>query len=169
VWREAQDSQRRFWHVEMAKDDAETAPRAFTLEVVPIGLDPDGRPAASCVVRDEGAAPEAKCEKKRGRPPSENSDAAILASLTYDELCNLLARPDEGENVSMSNGSPPIRAVRRTTLRETINQAGILVAAEDEADRNRVDNANRKAFDRAINRLKKQHKVAANEQWIGLA
>src|SRR5262249_4527723 len=69
VWRKDDDGAVRYWQVEMAKDDAETEPRAFALEVVPIGNDPDGRPASSCVIRDEGAAPDAK-NKKRGRPPS---------------------------------------------------------------------------------------------------
>ena len=54
-------------------------------------------------------------------------------------------------------------------LRATINQAGILVAVTDEADRKGVTKANDKQVERAINRLKKQHKVAANEAWIGLA
>ena len=79
VWRETETGERRFWQVEMAKDDAETEPRAFTLDVMPIGLDPDGRHASSCVIRDGGAAPDATAKKKRGRPPSDNSEAAILA------------------------------------------------------------------------------------------
>jgi hypothetical protein len=166
VWRENETSHRRFWQVEMAKDDAATEPRAFTLEVVPIGLDPDGRPASSCVVCDAGSAPEA-ATKKRGRPPSSNSDAAIMADLIYTELCNLLACPNDGEMVSIKPGSPPIRAVSRTKLRATINQAGILVPLPDGPDRKRVEVNNDKQVQRGINRLKKQGKAAANEQWIG--
>jgi hypothetical protein len=165
VWRET--GERRLWQVEMAKDDAETEPRAFTLAVVQIGLDPDGRPASSCVVSDGGAAPEAAA-RKRGRPPSDNSDAAILADLIYRELCNLLANPNEGQDVSLHPESPAIRAVSRTRLRGTINQAGILDPLPDGADRKRVIEKNNAQVKRSINRLKKQHKVAVNEQWIGL-
>ena len=105
----------------------------------------------------------------RGRPASENSDAAILASLIHTELCNLLADPREGQDIRFHPEAQPMRAVSRARLRATINQAGILVAVTDEADRKGVTKANDKQVERAINRLKKQHKVAANEAWIGLA
>jgi hypothetical protein len=167
VWREAGNSQRRFWQVEMAKDDAETEPRAFSLEVVPIGLDPDGRPASSCVVRDGGSAPEAAV-KKRGRPSSDNSAVASLAELIYRELCNLLASEHEGRTVSIHPESPPIRVVPRSRLRGTINQAGILDPLTNEADRKRVTERNDQQVKRAINLLKKRGKVATNEQWIGV-
>ena len=169
VWRESETSNRRFWQVEMAKDDAETEPRAFALEVVPIGLDPDGRPASSCVIHDAGAAPDAATKNKRGRPPSENSDAAILANLIFDELCALLADPNEGQDVAFHPQATPIRAVSRTRLRGSLNRAGILDPVTDEADRKRITANNDNQVKRAINRLKNQRKVIANEQWIGLA
>jgi hypothetical protein len=166
VWRDHKNH--RLWRVELAKDDAETEPRAFSLGLVPIGLDADGRPAVSCVVRDGGAAP-AAIMKKRGRPPSETSDAAVLAGLIYGELCELLADPREGQNVTFRPQAPPIRAVERARLRATINRAGILDATEDEDDRHRVAKSNDRRVQRAINLLKKQNKVVANEQWIGLS
>jgi hypothetical protein len=169
VWREDETSQNRFWQVEMAKDDAETSPRAFALEVIQIGLDPDGRPASSCVIRDGGAAPEGTGKKKRGRPASENSDGAVMASLIHTELCNLLADVREGQDIRFRPEAQPIRAVSRSRLRATINQAGILVAVTDEADRKLVTKSNDKKVERAINLLKKQGKVALNETWIGLA
>jgi hypothetical protein len=169
VWRDSETSERRFWQVEMAKDDAETGPRAFTLKVVPIGLDPDGRHASSCVVLDGGNAPDATTKKKRGRPPSENSKEAVRADLIYRELSNLIADPREGQNVNFHEEAAPIRAVSRSRLRRAINQAGILPLPSEEADRKRVTDRNNEKVRDAINLLKKHHKVAANEQWIGLA
>jgi len=167
VWRDKNNGA-RFWQVEMAKDDAETEPRAFDLQVVEIDKDADGRPATSCVVIDGGAAPDAAPDKKRGRPPSEGSDAAILATLIYRELCNLLADSREGSDVSIHPESPPIRAVSRTRLRGAINQAGILDPLDGAEDPKRVAERNDQQVKRAINRLKNQGKVAASAQWIGL-
>ena len=170
TWRESETGSKRFWQVEMAKDDAETEPRAFTLEVVDVGLDAAGESATSCVVRDLGTAPEA-AKPKAGRPASDKSEGAILAGLIYTELCNLLADPREGENVSIHPESPPIRVVSRSRLRGTINQAGILVPEPDNADpreQKRLTDRNDKQVQRAINLLKRQQKVAANQQYIGV-
>ncbi len=97
VWRENDTGERQFWQVEMAKDDAETEPRAFSLKVVPIGLDPDGRAASSCVVINGGPAPE-QAQRKRGRPAGNGAEG-VLADLIYRELCNLLADPREGQDI----------------------------------------------------------------------
>ena len=166
VWRD--DNGARFWQVELAKDDAETEPRAFILDVIPLGRDRDGQEASSCVIRDAGAAPDA-IPKKRGRQPSEGSSEGILADLIHDKLCDLLADPSDGQEITFHLGAAPVRAVSRTRLRGTVNQAGILDPVEDEADRKRITESNRKRVNRAINRLIRRKKVIANEQWIGLA
>ena len=168
TWRETETSEKRFWQLEMAKDDPETAPRAFTLEVIPLGVDLDGQPASSCVVHDGGASPDTPAKNKRGRPPSENSSAAILAELIHRELCNLLADPREGQEVRIDPQAPTFRAVSRTRLRGAINRAGILTPLPEGDERKRVMERNNENVKAAINRLKKDHKVAANEQWIGL-
>jgi hypothetical protein len=172
VWRDTEDSERRFWQVEDAKDDAETAPRAFTLDVVPIGLDLNGRPATSCIVTDAGLSPEAaKGGRKRGRPPSENSDAAIFAGLVYQEICNLLADPTEGQAVTFKLGMQPVRAIGRSRLRATINQAGILDAIDgtgSEKDRRRIAKNNDTRVLRALTRLKSRQKILLDPNWVGL-
>jgi hypothetical protein len=169
VWRETETSERRFWQVEMAKDDCETEPRGFALGVVDVGADLDGEATASCVVRDTGAAPEAALKKSRGRPVSDSSDAAMFAGAVYDQICNILADPAEGDSIAVHPKAQPVRAIRRSHLRATINQAGILDPVVDEADRTRVTKANERRFNRALTRLKTRKKVALNEQWVGLA
>jgi hypothetical protein len=172
VWRHAENKDQRFWQVEMAKDDAETDPHAFTLKWVDVGFDLDGEEASSCVVIDGGASPDAaKGRRGRGRPTSPSSDAAVFADLVYQELCNLLANPNEGREVIFKPGMRPTRAVERSMLRLTVNQAGIMVRTPDDADqkdRRRIANANDQKLSRALNRLKGQQKVVLNEQWIGL-
>jgi hypothetical protein len=168
VWREDETGERRFWQVEMAKDDAETEPRAFTLEVIPIGLDADGRNAESCVIRDEGAAPDATPQKKRGRPRRQDSDQAILAELIHRELCDLLADPTEGQVIAFRPGMRPIRAVERSRLRAAINRAGIIDAPDDGEDPAKVAHANRSKLSRALNRLKKHGKIVLDDNWAGL-
>ncbi len=40
IWRDEDDAKgRRFWQVEMAKDDAETDTRAFSLQILHLGFD----------------------------------------------------------------------------------------------------------------------------------
>ena len=98
VWRDEEDETKRAWNVEMAKDDAETEPRGFTLKVVDVGLDPDGVEASSCVVVDGGVSPEETVKKKkRGRrADGREASEAITAKLIYDKLCDMLADPTGG-------------------------------------------------------------------------
>lgn len=70
VWRD--DGGGRFWQVEYAKDDAETEPQAFSLEVIDLGRDPEGFPASSCaVLADPGA--------KQPRTLQKLPDSAAMA------------------------------------------------------------------------------------------
>ncbi|HKN41323.1 MAG TPA: hypothetical protein VJV87_00355, partial [Sphingomicrobium sp.] len=169
VWPENETRALRFFQVEMAKDDAETEPRAFTLEIVPVGLDPEGRPVSSCIVHDAGASQQPT--KKRGRPVSGNSETAILAALILDELYNLMADPREGEDVLMHPESPPIRAIARGRLRASIKKAGILDAEDgngNETERQRDVKANNQRIQRAITMLKRQEKIICDDVWVGL-
>jgi hypothetical protein len=84
------------WEVEAAKDDAETKPRSFILEVVEVGNDADGEPQSSCVVRDIGAMP----APKRGRPPGSKAAKVALDALQ-------LAIQEGGQIPPASNHIPP--------------------------------------------------------------
>jgi hypothetical protein len=164
VWRQSEESDQRFWQVEMAKDDAETLPRAFTLKRVSIGLDPDGRPASSCVISDAGSAPDAK--RKRGRPAGTN-EVAVNAELVYQALINLLADPATILQEIRPDPQQYFRspAVTRTQLRATLNQTGIFVA---EGDLARQEKTIGKKIERALNLLKVQGKVIMTNRLVGL-
>jgi hypothetical protein len=67
VWR---DEATRYWQIEYAKDDAETDPHSFDLEVIDLGVDPEGQPASSCVVI-EGATGQRGAVLGRKLSPAE--------------------------------------------------------------------------------------------------
>lgn len=160
---------KRFWQIEMAKDDAETDPRAFRLKVVDVGLDADGYPASSCIVVDEGAAPDAK--PKRGRPRSDQSDGAVLSRAIYQLLTNILADENHAEKRVLQPEVGVIRCVARKTLLGQIFSQGIMVQAyedDDEKDKKRRWETNRKSLARALSRLKEQGKIAFNDTHVGV-
>ena len=167
VWRESDTSEQRFWQLEMAKDDAETQFRAFTLAVIPIGLDPDGRPASSCVIRDAGAAPDAG-KKKRGRPAG-TSEAAVTADLVLDALTNLIADPATiVQNIPLDTQQSFLSPmVPRTLLRATLNRSGIFVA-EGEGAPAKAEKTISKKFQRTLNLLKSQGKILMTDKLVGL-
>lgn len=78
------------WEIEMAKDDGETEPRTFKLDVVDIGLDPDGMPASSCVVVDLAETQ----PRTKGRPKSV-SERDLLMRLLH-EILNDRGHPPNG-------------------------------------------------------------------------
>jgi hypothetical protein len=123
------------WRVEMAKDDAETKPRAFTLEVVDVGNDADDEPQSSCVVRDIGAT----LAPKRGRPRGSKAAQNALAALR-------LATEECGQIPPASNHIPPsVRTVNLALWRRYIAQSS--VAGTENPD------IQRKAFTRAVHHL----------------
>ena len=89
------DAEGHTWEIEMAKDDGETLPRKFVLDIKEIGADPDGQPATSCVVRDlEETVPRTK-----GRPK-------MVAE--RDLLMRLLAETMDERGHSPNGGVPPM-------------------------------------------------------------
>jgi hypothetical protein len=73
------------WEVEAAKDDAQTEPRAFTLDVTQIGTDEYGDPITSCVMTDQGFEPDTKDKKKKGRPKQDAARDLAMA-ITADAI-----------------------------------------------------------------------------------
>jgi hypothetical protein len=123
------------WCVEMAKDDAETKPRAFTLEVINVGNDADDEPQSSCVVRDIGAP----LAPKRGRPRGSKAAQNALAALR-------LALEECGQIPPVSNHIPPrVRTVNLELWKRYVAQSS--VARTEKPD------SLRKAFNRAVDHL----------------
>jgi hypothetical protein len=123
------------WCVEMAKDDAETKPRAFTLEVIDVGNDADDEPQSSCVVRDTGATHAPKRGRPRGSKAAQNALAALR--LAIDEC---------GQIPPASNHIPPsVRTVNLELWKRYVAQSS--VAGTEKPD------SLRKAFNRAVDHL----------------
>lgn len=79
------------WEIESAKDDAMTKPRAFKLDVVDLGQDPDGEPASSCVVVPLNVTVSPQAE--RARDPWRKKHLRALKKA----LMNILA--DQGKDI----------------------------------------------------------------------
>jgi hypothetical protein len=88
------------WQVEMAKDGPETKPRAFTLATIDVGLDPDGHPQTSCVVRDLGGMADGETTAATSKPPNPKLPAAAIA------LKALRRAIDDGGEFVTSNTIP---------------------------------------------------------------
>jgi hypothetical protein len=127
------------WEVEMAKDDAETEPRAFRFETVDVGKDLDGEDQVSCVVVDAGAAPPRRIAKKK------QNDQAIVASqllLAYDRLSDGLA-------TSPGIAGEPVRKVPVAFVQNDLRTRGIL----DVDDKDRLTSTAKNQFMRAKREL----------------
>jgi hypothetical protein len=123
------------WCVEMAKDDAETKPRAFTLKVIDVGNDADDEPQSSCVVRDIGATP----APKRGRPPGSKAAKVALDVLR-------MAMEESGQIPPASNHIPP--GVRTISLEAFFVRFSLSSAAQTEKTESQ-----KRAFKRAVTTL----------------
>lgn len=81
VYTESRDDGSKSWEIEMAKDDQQTEPRKFRLEIVDIGHDQDGQPASSCVVVDL----EETAVRSRGRP-KKTAERDLLMRLLHETI-----------------------------------------------------------------------------------
>jgi hypothetical protein len=79
------------WEVEAAKDDVQTDPRKFRLEIVDIGLDPDGQSANSCVVIDMDET----VPRTKGRP-KKVAERDLLMRLLLETLDDKGSPPNGG-------------------------------------------------------------------------
>jgi hypothetical protein len=110
------------WQIEMAKDDAPTKPRSFRLDPVDVGLDTDGRPATSCIVRDAGPAP------KAARGAGKSKAAQLVDDLleTYDRLaCDA--------EVSHGHAYEPVRKVSLKAIQNDLRRRDCWAAHEGAA------------------------------------
>lgn len=97
------------WAVEAAKDDANSPARRFSLEIIDLGIDPEGFPASSCVVVPiAGLAASTK--------PLNPSYRAL-----YDIAAELLA---SGQLIQPLPDMPHVAGITRTALRTALSARG---------------------------------------------
>jgi len=167
VRRKSQTSDQRVWEVPMAKDDAETAPRGFRLEVVTGLSEQDGEPTSSCVMVDTGPDQDAP---KKGRPKDETSEAGMLAALVLRELENFMSVGEHQKRSFVPGMRPQLLAPRRF-FRSHIWKAGLLAPVPEgasQAEERRHVKGQDRLLNKAIMRLKLQGKVLADDTWVGL-
>lgn len=142
-----QDDGSHTWEIEMAKDDGETEPRKFKLEIVDIGTDPDAMPASSCVVVDL----EETVTKTKGRP-KQVAERDLLMRLLLETLDDR-GHPPNGGNV------PPMinRVVEVDQWRELFMRR----CRPDE-----LDNTKRVAFNRMVKDLTGANRIGVSGKLI---
>jgi hypothetical protein len=120
------------WEVKEAKDDAETPPRAFVLEVVEGIPDAFSEHVSSCRVVDRGPAKqEAKPAKKAKEPaPKEPRSKTASGELVYGAMVGLFGKKGVPQEREIIPGKPKLRSVTRDQLREHLKAAGRLGVTE---------------------------------------
>jgi hypothetical protein len=124
------DNGSHVWEVQEAKDDAETPPREFTLEVV------DGIPDAfreyvsSCRVIDRGtrkheAKPSKAKKEAEPKPRGANAENIFMA------LMGLFAKPGVAQEREIVSGKPKLPSVTRDQLRDHLKAAGLIDGTKD--------------------------------------
>jgi hypothetical protein len=119
------------WSVEEAKDDAETPPREFVLEVVDGIADAFGEYVSSCKVVDRGPHKQETQEKRPGKKEQENKPKGPKprtpnAEAVWSALMGLFAKPGVPQEREMFPGAPPVRSVTRDQLRDQLRTAGLI-------------------------------------------
>jgi hypothetical protein len=138
----------RQWCVEMAKDDAETEGRKFTLPVVEVGLDAEGQLAASCVVEDGGNPPQA--EKNSKGPKLSDNEAIALRTLDRAMTAEAILATVEDDGSERS-------VVKAEGWRRWFYREGMPAADQD---------TRKRAFRRAADSLLKKGLVATRDDFV---
>jgi AAA domain len=137
------------WEVEAAKDDMQTPPRRFRLDVVQIGLDPDGEEASSCVVVDLHET----AQKQTVGRPRNTAERDLLMDFLHRTLDDFGHKPNGGHGVPRSVS----RVVEVGRWREEWMRRG---RPGDDPD------TKRKAFKRMVRELIGINKVAASNDLV---
>jgi hypothetical protein len=125
------DADAHVWEVEEAKDDAETPPREFVLEVVDGIADAFGDYVSSCKVVDRGlrkqeAKPSRTQAPKEPKPPKPPKARSPYAELVYQALVTLFDKPDVPQEREITPGMPPMLSVTRDQLKEQLRVEGLI-------------------------------------------
>lgn len=148
VFVDARDNGDHTWEVEMAKDDGETPPRAFKLEPISIGQDPDGVEASSCVVVDLNQTE----DKPKGRPKKLN-ERELLIRLLIELLDDKPQRPN--------GGVPPM--IDKVALIDDWRALFMFRCRPDDEDKTKVQAFRRMVVDlQGANRIG----VAGKQVWV---
>lgn len=143
------------WEVEMAKDDAQTRARKFTLEVVEVGVDEFGDPITSCVMTDQGEEDAAKPKRKAGRP-KKDEERDLAVALLADVILDHGEPPPAGLQIPASVG----RVVHFSRWRDRYSRK---TTGDEKAD------TVRRRLDRIKGELCAQNRIGIDGMWVWLA
>jgi hypothetical protein len=114
------------------KDDAETSPRGFVLELVDGIPDAFGEYVSSCKVVDQGPAQnEPKSKKGKKHEPHmpdgpKQKSRSPNGEVIYMALVGLFAKTGVPQEREITPGKPKLRSITRDQLREYLKAAGLI-------------------------------------------
>lgn len=156
------ESKTRTATVVKAKDDADGDTFAFQLDVQELGLDQDGDPITTCLVR-EAAPPEKPASKT-----TKKSDLTPDEWLWLDTIQELFARDESIKVVRPERNMKPVPCANRDTVREWIKLRGLVGISHQTAGPGILTDKDRKLFGRMLTSLKCKNKIGVHGDWIWL-
>lgn len=144
--------------IEKAKDDSDGHEFSFALDVVELGIDPDGDPITTCTVRELDGYGTAQQTKKENLSQDE--------MVWMKDIRELFVRQDRVQRVRPEKTMSIVDCVKRDDLREWIRARGLVGITESMGDDAALDSGDRKKIERMLKALKKKGRIGVFEDWI---
>lgn len=142
-----------------AKDDADGDAFAFDLDVQELGVDQDGDPITTCIVREVEGPQKATHQK---------SLLNAKEQLWLDTIQELFARSENVKVATPEDGMRPQPCVTRDTLREWVKRRGLVGITHGVAAPGVLSGTDRKTFARYLEALKIKKKIGINGDLVWL-
>lgn len=153
------DSKLRTATVRKAKDDSDGDKFSFTLDVKELGIDSDGDPITTCVVREDEEPPEPILKAAQLRPEER---------LWLDTLSELFARNLDAPKIVPERGMQPQHCETRDVVREWIKTRGLVGVSHGVSKPGVLSSSERTKFGRMLQQLKIKKKIGIHGDWVWL-
>lgn len=149
------DSKERTAKVVKAKDDQDGGRYGFYLDIKDLGIDSDGDPITTCVVRE--TEQEGESVEKYPLTQDEKQWLEHIRELFLRDGKTKMVRPEEGMRQAVA-------CVSRTDLRDWVRARGLVGVA----DGGPLNSSDRARFNRMVLYLMRKGKLGVMEDWVWL-
>lgn len=157
--RKGQPGEPRTIFIEKAKDDADGQTFHFALDIHKMGLDDDGDPISTCIVREIDTS-ETTGGKTEKLTPVERR--------WMDQIHELFAGDDRVTLTKPMRKMAEKRCVTRDGLRVWMKVRGVIGVTESVTESKGIKGADRTTMSRVLNSLALKKKIAIHGDWIWL-
>lgn len=154
------DSKQRVAKVLKAKDDADGDKFAFYLDIEELGIDADGDPITTCVVR-EADSDDAKTSDKYPMTPTERQWSEVVREYFNRDGTTEMVKPERASAVAFP-------CATRGQIRGWVRSKGLIGVAESVAENKGLNSTDRATFNRMLNTLQRKNKLRVHDDWIWL-